>query len=117
MRAMAGRRDMRRLSNVLAVAVAIGLATGGLSWAADPRYPDWPCVQAKVPEISVAAVWDGPPLDNAAQAWESDQRVRDLIPRLAQRRVPIEETQKIIADFVIGNAEEREQKGTLLFAG
>ena len=24
--------------------------------AADPRYPDWPCTQAKVPEISLAAV-------------------------------------------------------------
>ena len=30
-------------------------------FAADPRYPDWPCVQAKVPEISLAAVWAGPP--------------------------------------------------------
>ena len=32
--------------------------------AADPRYPDWPCIQAKVPEISLAAVWAGPPLDD-----------------------------------------------------
>src|SRR5262245_11428742 len=23
--------------------------------AADPRYPDWPCVQAKVPDLSIAA--------------------------------------------------------------
>ena len=30
--------------------------------AADPRYPDWPCAQAKVPEISLAQVWAGPPL-------------------------------------------------------
>ncbi len=27
------------------------------SLAADPRYPDWPCAQAKVPEVSLAAVW------------------------------------------------------------
>ena len=33
------------------------------SYAADPRYPDWPCAQAKVPEISLAAVWDGPSLE------------------------------------------------------
>ena len=24
--------------------------------AADPRYPDWPCVQAKVPDLSIAAM-------------------------------------------------------------
>src|SRR5438477_102188 len=30
--------------------------------AADPRYPDWPCVPANVAEISLAAVWAGPPL-------------------------------------------------------
>ena len=74
-------------------------------------------MQAKVPEISVVAVWAGPPLDDAEKAWESDQRVKDLIPRLAPRRVPIEDAQKIIADFIVGNADEREQKGTLLFAG
>ena len=32
-----------------------------VAFAADPRYPDWPCQQAKVPEISLAAVWAGPP--------------------------------------------------------
>jgi hypothetical protein len=108
---------MRRLSNVLAVAVAIGLATGGLSWAADPRYPDWPCVQAKVPEISVAAVWSGPPLDDAEKTWMNDPRVKDLVPRLAPRRVSIEDAKKIITDFMAENAVEREERGTLLFAG
>ena len=27
---------------------------------ADPRYPDWPCMQPKVPELSAAAMWSGP---------------------------------------------------------
>ena len=40
--------------------------------AADPRYPDWPCTQAKVPDISLAAVWAGPPLDDASQKWKDD---------------------------------------------
>ena len=39
----------------IAVAVAIELALRGISLAADPRFPDWPCSQIKVPEISVAA--------------------------------------------------------------
>jgi hypothetical protein len=101
----------------LFAAIAIGLATSTPLWAADPRYPDWPCMQAKVPEISVIAVWAGPALDDAESAWRNDQRVRDLIARLAPRRLSIEEAQKIIAGFITGNADEREQKGALLFAG
>ena len=41
------------------------IASTQLCLAADPRYPDWPCAQAKVPEISLAAVWAGPPLGDA----------------------------------------------------
>ena len=43
--------------------------------AADPRYPDWPCTQAKVPEISLAAVWAGPPLDDVKDKWKDDAKV------------------------------------------
>src|SRR5262249_58723045 len=53
----AWRRHMRCRS--LAMAAAIGLALRGTSLAADPRFPDWPCNQIKVPELSVAAVWGG----------------------------------------------------------
>jgi hypothetical protein len=35
----------------LVVAVVLGLALRGVALAADPRYPDWPCTQMKVPEI------------------------------------------------------------------
>jgi hypothetical protein len=85
--------------------------------AADPRYPDWPCVQAKVPELSPAALWAGPPLDDAAKAWAGDSKIKDLVPRLAARRVPIEDAQKSIADFMTGSAAERDLKGRMLFAG
>jgi hypothetical protein len=108
---------MRCFSDLSAVAIAVSFAMCTPARAADPNYPDWPCVQAKVPEISVVAVWAGPPLDDAEKRLESDQRIKDLIARLAPRRVPIEDSQKIIADFIVGNAYEREQRGTLLFAG
>ena len=84
---------------------------------ADSRYPDWPCVQAKVPELSVVAMWAGPPLDDAANAWENDPKIKDLVPRLAARRVPLADAEKAVAEFVTGSAAEREQKAKLLFAG
>jgi DNA polymerase III alpha subunit len=92
-------------------------ATHGSAYAADPRYPDWPCVQAKVPELSVVAMWAGPPLDEAAKTWESDPKVKDLVPRLAARRVPLGDAEKLVAELVTGSVAEREQKAKLLFAG
>jgi hypothetical protein len=87
------------------------------SHAADPRYPDWPCVQAKVPEISVAAVWDGPSIEQAVDTWQNDSAVRDLVARLAARRTPMEEAQKSIAAFLTGDAATKADKGKRLFAG
>jgi hypothetical protein len=106
---------MRSFSRLLAGALV--LASCAIARAADPRYPDWPCVQAKVPELSVVAMWGGPPLDEAARAWESDAKTKELVPRLAARRVPIEDAQKLIAEFIIGDTAERERKAKLLFAG
>jgi hypothetical protein len=86
------------------------------SYAADPRYPDWPCVQAKVPEISLAAVWDGPALDDAAAKWKDDTRISALVPRLAARRTPLDEAEKAITEFLSGSPAKNEA-GKLLFAG
>src|SRR3954462_12993107 len=84
--------------------------------AADPRYPDWPCAQAKVPEISLAAVWDGPSLDEAAARWKDDAKVSALVPRLAARRTPLDEAEKAIAEF-LSNSTKKNEAGKLLFAG
>src|SRR5258707_7931752 len=85
--------------------------------AADPRYPDWPCVQAKVPDLSIAAVWDGPSIEPAQKAWQDDPTIKNLIARLAARRIPIEEAQKSVEDFLAGAGAAKADKGVLLFAG
>jgi hypothetical protein len=92
-------------------------ATADCGLAADPRYPDWPCAQAKVPEISLAAVWDGPALDDAAAKWKQDTRISALVPRLAARRTPLDEAEKAIAEFLSGSPAQKNEAGKLLFAG
>ena len=87
------------------------------SLAADARYPDWPCAQAKVPEISLAAVWNGPPLDEGTSKWKDNPEVSALIPRLAARRTPLDQAEKAIVDFLSKSATEKKEKGKLLFAG
>jgi hypothetical protein len=74
-------------------------------------------VQAKVPEISVAAVWDGPSIEQVGNSWQDEPVTRDLVRRLAARRTPIEEAQKGVADFLTGDAAAKSDKGTRLFAG
>jgi hypothetical protein len=104
---------MKRAACIVAMLAVLGL--GGAR--ADPRYSDWPCVQAKVPELSPAALWAGPPLDDAAKAWASDPKLKDLVPRIAARRVPVDDARKLIGEVMTGSAAEREAKGTMLFAG
>ena len=86
-------------------------------FAADPRYPDWPCAQAKVPEISIAAVWAGPPLDDIRDKWKDDAKVSALVAKLAARRTPLEEAQKAVTEYLAGSATDKTMAGKLLFAG
>ena len=86
-------------------------------FAADPRYPDWPCAQAKVPEISIAAVWAGPSLDDIQDKWKDDVKVSALVTKLAARRTPLEEAQKAITEYLAGSTADKTTAGKLLFAG
>jgi hypothetical protein len=105
-----------RLLRVFCVVVAvIGLANRSL--AADPRYPDWPCAQAKVPEISLAAVWNGPTLDDATSKWRDDPKISPLVARLAARRTPLDQAEKEIVGFLQEAPSEKAERGKLLFAG
>jgi hypothetical protein len=104
----------RRIAFCVLLAVA---GSANVCSAADPRYPDWPCAQAKVPDVSLAAVWAGPPLEDAADKWKDNAKVSALVPRLAARRTPIDEAQKTITEFLAGSATEKTAMGKLLFAG
>jgi hypothetical protein len=93
------------------------IATAGRCLAADPRYPDWPCAQAKVPEISIAAVWAGPSLDDASNEWKNDPKVGTLVEKLAARKFPVEDAQKAITEFLATPGTDKAAAGKLLFAG
>lgn len=84
--------------------------------ALDPRYPDWPCQQLKVPGISIASVWSGPSIDTIDNTKPADPREADLVLRLVARRTPMEDARKLIDDYVTGTAEEKQQKAKTLFA-
>ena len=85
--------------------------------AGDRRDADWPCVQPKVPQMSVAAMWDGPSIADVGNAWQDDPKIKDLVTRLAARRTPLDAAEKAISDFVTGSDAEKQDKAKKLFAG
>src|SRR5580693_6198833 len=57
------KRDFR-----FCVVVAIAAWLPQSASALDPRCPDWPCQQLKVPGIAIASVWSGPAISDADKA-------------------------------------------------
>jgi len=102
-------------SFVILFAIVSTLPSTGLT--ADPRYPDWPCVQPKVPELSAASMWDGPSIADVGGSWQDDPQVKDLVDLVAARRTPLESAQKAIAQFITGTPAEKQKKAKEVFAG
>lgn len=97
---------MRRTGQFFLAGLMLLAATGGASAAAN-QDPDWPCIQRKVPELSLGQIWNGPDLPASAGDWSKDKDMVALVAELAARRVPIAEAQQEIRDFAAGLPAER----------
>ncbi len=104
---------------VAGVVLVVALCAAGAAWSAPPgpRDPDWPCQQIKVPQLSLAAVWSGPPLDPQQDGWREKPQVADLVHEIAQRRVPIEQAQERIRAFSAHDADQKQPRLLELLAG
>jgi len=95
-------REEAYMQTYLRVGLAIALA-GAMAPPATAQPakvdPDWPCQQIKTPTFSLASIWAGPKLDLNSQSWRDESDVADLVGKMAQRRVPIADVEKAIADF------------------
>jgi len=99
--------------------LTLALLAAGVAQAAPPgpRDPDWPCQQIKVPELSLAAVWSGPPVDPRQTDWQRDTQVAELAHRLAQRRIPIDQASTEIRAFAEQAGAERRPRVLALLVG
>jgi len=94
------------------------LFSSDIASAAANNDPSWPCVQRKVPELSVGQVWSGPEIPEAAKNWDTDPKVDDLVGELAARRNPLDVAQKQIVEFAGGLPKEQvNDKMFMLFQG
>ncbi len=101
---------------IVAAALLVPAMSSQACLAFDPRYPDWPCEQPKVPEISLAAVWAGPSLDDVQGKWKDDPKVSALVAKTAARRTPLDEAQKEVKGYLASSADKA-TAGKILFSG
>jgi len=110
---------LRRRAGAVAALTAVMIGVASISAdpgaAAEPADPDWPCVQRKVPQISIGQMWAGPmPQGN----WRDDPQIKALAASLAARRTPVEEIGARAAEFAAAQpADARAEALAELFAG
>lgn len=75
------------------------LFTPATAQAAQGDDPEWPCIQRKVPQLSFGQIWTGEPLSPESLDWRKSDEVRDLVPDLAARRLPLQEAEERIERF------------------
>ena len=98
--------------------VALLVSVAGAAMAATKTDPDWPCIQRKVPELSLGQIWNGPELPASAKEWSKDREISVLVKELAARRLPIAEAQDQIRNFATTlPAEQKNTRLTMLAQG
>jgi len=105
----------RSIRNLAAVLLGLAVASPAL---ADVTDPDWPCMQRKVPELSLAQVWAGPQLPATAGNWANDPDIARRVQDLSARRVPLQDAVREIKDFAASlPADQLMPKMTMLEQG
>ncbi|TPE52143.1 hypothetical protein [Amaricoccus solimangrovi] len=111
MPAKSGRASLAALT---ALALGLPLAAGPAR-AADQSDPDWPCVQRKVPSLSMGQMWAGPPAEGD---WQEDPEIARLAGVMAARRTTLDEVKALAGDYAAKlDPDARPGRMALLFQG
>jgi hypothetical protein len=107
---------MARIDHVGLIVVALLLPAADAGAANTD--PDWPCIQRKVPQLSLGQVWNGPELPEAAKDWAKDSGVSALVDEAAARRVTLDDAKQKIRDFATAlPADQRQLRMAMLVQG
>ncbi len=93
------------------IGIASALLVPNFSYGAANTDPEWPCIQRKVPQLSITQVWNGGELPTNARDWNKDAEIERLVREIVARRNPIENAQKQIEEYAMslpqGQANEK----------
>lgn len=93
-------------NRLAALALAL-LGTGAAlpATAADFSDPTWPCVQRKVGDLSLGLMWPQA-IEAQEVAPETEAQVKELVGRLTLRRLPLEEVEPFLDEFVAAQGND-----------
>ena len=97
------------------VSLALAASLSASTAMAQPVDPDWPCVQRKVPRLSIGQMWTGP-LPETLPAEARDEAVDNLAARIAPRRTSLQEVETLVAQVEASDAATRDDRLAALFA-
>jgi len=80
--------------------------------AADFKDKSWPCIQRKVPNLSIGQMWTGPLVDGTVQP---DADAAALARAIAVRRTTLEDAKGLVDRYAATLGEDREEKLAVLF--
>ena len=67
--------------------------------------PEWPCIQAYVPEVAIAVVWPEPVDDSIAKAWRKDERLKKIVRDFGSLETISESDRDRLGEFAESIAE------------
>lgn len=70
------------------------------SASAQQSDPEWPCIQALVPEINLAVMWPQSIDESVIGSWKKDPAIASMVNRLSDLDTFGDTEQKLIADFI-----------------
>ncbi|MQW86143.1 hypothetical protein [Sinorhizobium saheli] len=106
------------LKCIIPAAAIVAAVLASSAVAAQGDDPDWPCIQRKVPELSLAQIWSGAALPQSAADWSRDADTSALVAELAARRVPLPEAEQKIRAYAEGlPKDDRQRRLTMLLQG
>lgn len=114
------RRNIGSLATASAAFLIMAASTIAPAKSADFSDPDWPCIQRKVPHLSIGQMWAGPLIDETRlKTWRDNNDIHRLAFLLSLRRTPLEAADGMIADFAKRDdlGTDVSDRMTTLFAG
>lgn len=104
---------MRRLFDFAALSLLVAVSSP--AEAANFDDPTWPCVQRKVPNLSIGQMWSGPIISEEDKGSLNDDALETLAAALAVRRTSLEEAQGLIEGFAKASTDNRNERLAHLF--
>lgn len=87
-------------------AALVLIILAGPAFSAGSPDPDWPCIQRRMPELSVAQVWTGPLPDESTADLAKQADIQKLAQVISLRRTTMDDVEKLAADFAQTASEQ-----------